>query len=301
VTPIATGARPATCCAFAEIADRRGFAMKHVVLFVAMVITCVIAAAANVEITRAIDFNLFRFKLWLIVPVGAIGMGMLAASGAIVAARVLQIVPTRADAVLMVLVAAATMLLIYYGDYATMTLDDGRKVADLIDFRTYVDLVMTKTHMRIGSGRHDTGEVGNFGYALAAIEFVGFLLGGAFAFSIIKGLPRCAECGAYLRTLKTRKSNEMTIDEVGHLIDAFRSGDINTAQKATSWAPPDRTFERKAQRATVTFRLLGCPKCQAEAVTASVNVFNGKTWTTVTALKSRRDLPLGLSWVHQFA
>jgi len=34
-----------------------------------------LAAAANVAITRLIDLNLFTFKLWFVIPVGAIGMG----------------------------------------------------------------------------------------------------------------------------------------------------------------------------------------------------------------------------------
>jgi len=213
--------------------------MKHAVLFVAMVITCLLAAAANVAITRLIDLNLFTFKLWFVIPVGAIGMGILAASGAIIAARTLHIVPTVTDAVLMVVIAAATMVLIYYGDYATLTLDDGRKVADIVSFGTYVDLMLTKTHMRIGTTRVDTGEVGVFGYALGAIEFAGFLLGGAAAFGIIKGLPRCAECGSYQRKLKTKKSKEMTFDEAGKVIDTFRSGDLNAVQHAVAWTPPE--------------------------------------------------------------
>lgn len=275
--------------------------MKHAVLFVAMVITCLLAAAANVAITRLIDLNLFTFKLWFVIPVGAIGMGILAASGAIIAARTLHIVPTRADAVLIVVIAAATMVLIYYGDYATLTLDNGRKVADMVSFGTYVDLMLTKTHMRIGTTRVDTGEVGVFGYALGAIEFAGFLLGGAAAFGIIKGLPRCAECGSYQRKLKTKKSKEMTFDEAGKVIDTFRSGDLKAVQRAFEWAPPERTFDRKAEKAVVIFNLLACPKCSTEAVTAKVNAFNGKEWNFVTSLASRRELARGLSWRHQFA
>jgi hypothetical protein len=274
--------------------------MRHAVLFVAMVITCLLAAAANVAITRLIDLNLFTFKLWFVIPVGAIGMGILAASGAIIAARTFHIVPTVADAVLMVVIAAATMVLIYYGDYATLTLKDGRKVSDLIGFVDYVDLILTRTHMRISTGHLDTGEVGAFGYALGAIEFIGFLLGGAATFGIIKGLPRCVECGSYLRKLMSRKTKELTYDEADKVIGAFRSGDLNAVRQAMTWAPPERKLDRKEQKAVITFSLLGCPKCATEAVTASVNAFNGKEWNVVTSLASRRELTRGLTWRHQF-
>ena len=86
--------------------------MKHVTLLIAMAITCILAAVANVIVTRMIGLNIFTFKLWFIVPAGAIGVGMLGASGAILAARYFNIQPTIIDAMLMVVVAAATMVLI---------------------------------------------------------------------------------------------------------------------------------------------------------------------------------------------
>src|ERR1700730_1534487 len=141
--------------------------MKRIILLIAMAITCILVAVANVIITRMIGLNIFTFKVWFVVPMGAVGVGILGASGAILAARYFHIQPTIIDAMLMVLVAAVTMSLIYYLDYATFVLDDGRKASDLVDFTSYVDLILTKAHMRVGRGNVDTGEVGQMGYALA--------------------------------------------------------------------------------------------------------------------------------------
>src|SRR3981081_3553710 len=88
----------------------------------------------NLIVTRMIGINMFTYKFWFVIPAGAIGVGMLGASGAILAARYFQIKITIIDAILMVVVAAATMVLIYYLDYATLVLDDGRKASDLVDF-----------------------------------------------------------------------------------------------------------------------------------------------------------------------
>jgi hypothetical protein len=275
--------------------------MKHVILLVAMAITCVLAAVANVIITRMVGINIFTFKLWFIIPAGAIGVGMLGASGAILAARYFHIQPTIIDAMLMVVVAAATMVLIYYLDYATFVLDDGRRASDLVDFSKYVDLVLTTAHMRIGRAGRDTGEVGQMGYYLAGIEFIGFLIGGAATFFLIKGLWRCADCGSYLRKLKTKKTKELTFDEASKVIELFKAGDLETVQKVMAWSPPDRTLDRKEQKALVTFSLLGCPKCKTEVISASVNAFNGKEWKDVPALTTRRDLSGGLSLRDQFA
>jgi hypothetical protein len=122
--------------------------MKHIFLLVAMVITCILAAVANLIVARMTGINIFTYKLWFVIPAGAICVGMLGASGAILAARYLQIKPTIIDAILMVVVSAATMIFIYYLDYVTLILDDGRKASDLVDFAKYVDLVLTNVNRR---------------------------------------------------------------------------------------------------------------------------------------------------------
>ena len=261
----------------------------------AMAITCILAAVANVVISRTIGINVFTLKVWFVIPVGAVLVGMLGASGAILAARYFNIVPTILDAVFMVIIAAATMLLIYYLDYVTLILDDGRKASDLIGFASYVDLVLTKSHMRVGrAGQIDTGEVGQFGYALAAVEFAGFLIGGAATFLFIKGMARCADCGSYLRKLKTKRTKELTFDETDKVVNLFVRGDLETVQGVLAWAPGERKLG-KSQKALITFDLLECPKCRTEAITAKVQIFNGREWKDVPSLASRRNLISGLS------
>jgi len=209
-------------------------------LLIAMAITCFLVAVANVIVDRMIGINIFTFRFWLVIPAGAFLVGMLGASGAILAARYFNIIPTVFDAVLMVVIAAATMLLIYYLDYATLVLNDGRRASDLIDFASYLDLVLTTSHLRVGRVGADIGEVGQIGYALALIEFVGFLAGGAATFLLIKRLPRCMDCGSYLHKLKTKRTKELTLDETGKVIDLFNRGDIETMNGLLVWAPPER-------------------------------------------------------------
>ena len=68
-----------------------------------------------------------------------------------------------------------------------------------------------------------------------------------------------------------------------------------------AWAPPDRTLDRKSEKALIVFNLLGCPKCKTEVIVASVSAFNGKEWKDVPSLTSRRHLTSGLSLRDQFA
>lgn len=276
--------------------------MKHLPLILAMAITCVLVAVANVVIDRIVGINFFTFKVWFIIPVGAIVVGMLGASGAILAARYFNIFPTILDAALMVVIAAATMVLIYYLDYATLVLDDGRRASDLVDFSTFVNLVLTTSHMRIGRGAGvDTGEVGQMGYFLALIEFVGFLVGGAATFGFIQGLPRCAECGSYLRKLKTKKTAELTLEEGEQMLGLFKQGDLTTVQQLITWVPGERKFDPISKRAIITFDLHGCPKCKTEMIAAKVKAYNGKQWSDIPSLETRRSLASGSSLRDQFA
>lgn len=274
--------------------------MKHAILLIAMAITCLVAAVANVIIARTTGFNIFAFHLWFIVPAGAIGIGMLAASGAILAARYFNIRPTLVDAVLMVIVAAATMALIYYLDYTTIVLSDGRRIADLVDFGTFVDVRLTKTHMRIGRTAVDVGEVGQMGYYLAGLEFLGFLIGGGATFFMIKGLWCCAACGSYLRKLKTKTTKELTLDEAGQIRELFGGVDLEAMQELMAWAPPKRTLDPKEKKARITYHLFGCPTCKAEVLSVNVAAFDGKMWKAVPSLTRRRDLSSGLSMRDQF-
>ena len=56
---------------------------------------------------------------------------------------IFNIHPNLSDMVLMVLVAAVTMVFIYYLDYATFVLQDGRRASAFIGFFDFVDTVFT--------------------------------------------------------------------------------------------------------------------------------------------------------------
>jgi hypothetical protein len=270
--------------------------MRHFAIIIGLAVTCVLTAVANVIVARMTGLNVFTMKVWVILPVGAALVGAAAASGGILAARLFHAAPTKIDAAMMVLCAAFTMWLIYYLDYMTMVLDDGRKVSNFISFQDYVDLVITKAHMRIGRAQTDTGEVGQFGYWLAVVEFIGFLVGGFSAFAIVKDMPRCSTCGAYFRKLKLKNSGVVTPIEAEKLLEFFREGHAGAVTQVLNWKPPpERQFGKGEKAATLTYELLGCPKCKTEKIVAKVRVFNGKQWIDVPSSTTSRDLSGGLS------
>ena len=79
--------------------------MKRLILLAAMALTCALTAVANVVLTRIIDFNPFTFTAWFIVPVGAIGVGVLGTSGLAIATRLFNIKPKPIDYVPVLMIA----------------------------------------------------------------------------------------------------------------------------------------------------------------------------------------------------
>jgi hypothetical protein len=206
--------------------------MKRLAILIGIAITSVAAAVGNLVIARMTGFNIFSLKLWFIFPAGALIVGVAASSGGLLAARLFNAAPKIIDAVFMAMLAAMTMFLIYYLDYFTAVLDDGRRVSSIATFAQYVDFELTTAHMRVGRGARDVGEVGQFGYWLAISEFVGFFLGGLCVFFILLAMERCRTCKAYLRKLKSKKSKETVLLDFqrGELASCVRSASLETSK-----------------------------------------------------------------------
>jgi hypothetical protein len=268
--------------------------MKRLLLILAVATTCVLAAVGNVALARWANFNLFALLLWYVVPAGAVLVGMIAASGGAIAARLLQIRPGLFDSIVMVAIAAGTMVLIYYLDYATQTMSDGRSVSESMSFVAFVDYLLTHTHVRIGrSGNLDTGELGQWGYLLGLVQFAGFVGGGVVVLSLIGSFLRCGECDSYLRRVKSKTSKELTFEEAEGMLEAFRTGDLTTMQNVVSWVPQHRKLT--GERAKITFSLHTCPKCTTELAVATLQAHNGKEWRALPELETRRGLSAGTS------
>lgn len=265
--------------------------MKRVVLELAMIVTCVVAAVANVALAYYAGFNLFGLTLWFIIPVGALIVGAVAASGAIVAARLLDIRPSLWQSIVSAtLIGAATMLLIYFLEYNTLEVR-GTKIRTLVDFWTYLDLSLTKSHMRLGRTRQDLGEAGDLGYLFLLLKLGGFVLGAFFIFTLIRGMAACSRCGAYFKTVRTKKSSDLPIEEAAAVHERFIQGDVTAIQQAVTWPPEPRALNKKEPKARLIYKLCRCPKCALGAVIGTLEVSGGREFKEVKGSKIMRELP----------
>lgn len=257
------------------------------------VATSLLTVAGITLIDLITGFNLFSFSLWFIIPVGAMICGAVAASGYYIASIVLHKRPKPILLLQMVVVAALTQLLIYYAEYAMLTVD-GTPASSLISFPDYMDLVLTKTHYKAGRAMQiDAGEVGSFGYWLAALDFIGFIAGAVFLYLYLTKRAFCEACGKYFSTLKAKTDLFETHEEFADYYDGEFSDPVDSQEFAerVHW---ERHHDAAQGSIKLSTKVLGCPSCAEQIVSETVDVFNGKEWKAVNELARSVRMPEGM-------
>lgn len=262
-------------------------------------VTSILVAIANVAVSNITGFNLFGFSMWFIIPAGAVCIGAAAASGYYFSSLYFHKKPTWFLVFQMVIIAGLTQFLIYYLEYATLVLDDGRKASDLVDFAAYLDISLTKAHYRIGRAAHDTGEVGEFGYTLAMIQFVGFLLGGAGVSVMLWTKDTCGRCSSYLRPLAQKTKEFSGTDSCLGYYDQLFLHDVDSPEFA-SMIQVEPVSGDNSGSIIVTTDLLGCPTCGDQLIHEKVEVANGDKLKNIRELERKVAIPEGVDLVPVF-
>lgn len=262
--------------------------------------TSILIALAEVAVTRMTGFNFFTFSVWLIVPAGALFTGFAAASGYYFGSLYFHKRSSKALLVQMVLIAGATQLLIYWVGYVTMIFDDGRKVADFVPFAEYMDVILTKAHYSVGRSRTDTGEVGDLGYWLAGLQFLGFLVGGLCIFSYLSAKRICIKCNLYLRHLAGNEKRFVDAPTASGYFDrlfTFPVGGPDFVALIRSHETVDKPIHGALQ---VSTSLLGCPTCKDQIIAEKVQGFNGQDWKDLSKLDRITNLQPGIDLTTVF-
>ncbi len=144
---------------------------------------------------------IYTWTIWLVVPAGALLAGFAGASGYYAGSRFFGHRPTRLLLLNIVVASVATFLVVNYLSYVTMQID-GKQVSDHLPFWQYLDIAIRSSSMefrfrgaiKLGS----TGELGSWGYAVAALQVIGFAVGGFAIYRILVTTPYCNNCSRYL-------------------------------------------------------------------------------------------------------
>ncbi|WP_395015335.1 hypothetical protein [Dongia sp.] len=263
-------------------------------------VTSLITAAIVALIEHYTGFGIFSFSLWFVIPVGAICTGIAAASGYYFGSLYFHIRPNALLLAQMVIVAGLTAILIYYVQYATLVLDDGRRVSDYLSFGDYLDIVLTSAHYRVGRAlQADVGEVGDYGYALAALQFIGFLLGGFAIGGFLLGHPTCTKCGKYLRVLARSQKLFGGANEISAYRGALFSSPLNSPEFAEL---AKAKHKAKIVKGSWQMNLMvrGCSDCKSQTFSSNCQVFDGDNWKSVDELNQNALIPDDVDLRHVF-
>ena len=255
--------------------------------------TSILVAIADVAVARMVDFDFFTLSIWVVVPVGALLTGFGAASGYYFGSLYFHKRANKTLLVQMVLIAGFTQILIYWLGYATMVLDDGRKVSDLMPFGQYLDISLTSAHYRFGRTMADTGEVGSFGYWLAVIQFIGFLAGGLAVYGYLRAKAVCQTCNLYLRPLVKKRRTYANLEEASAYYDNLFAHPVDGEEFASLIRSNAKVAKPEQGAFRIDTSVLACPKCKGQMFEEKVVVFNGKEWKPADKLTRRVQMPEG--------
>jgi hypothetical protein len=257
-------------------------------------VTSVATALVVTLINMWTGFNLFTLSILFIIPAGAGLCGFAAASGYYLAAKHLHHRPSSALLIQMLVIAAFTQVLIYWLEYRSMTVD-GVLVSNFATFGQYLDVTLTTAQVRMGrAGQIEGGEVGSFGYWLALIDFIGFVIGGAVVYMTLKAQPTCGDCEKYLRPALKKADSFADLEDLAPYYDNVYSNAVDSSEFA---AHVGREFSAgKAEQGTLnlTTVVYECPNCFGQSVMETVQVFNGSDWKDVDELKRFLKMPSGV-------
>jgi hypothetical protein len=266
---------------------------RYLIVSAIGVAVAILVAAAEAVIQSLTGYNIFGFSLFVFVPVGAILTGLAAASGYYFACKWLQLRPSISLLAQMIVVAALTNLLIYYFEYVALTWGDPR-ATDLEVFAWYLGEYITHQNLAVGRGQMSMGEVGDFGYWLAAIDFVGFLIGGGIMVSMLLGAPTCKECTLFYQTRAKRNRFFYSIWEAKRYYDGLFSQPVDSAEFAAQCSLGDSSIRMAGPGAVhITTTLYCCPSCKGQAWADQGKSSDGRNWVNNSSINRLIVLPKG--------
>jgi hypothetical protein len=284
--------------------EQEGSGGSGVVVVLAGLITTALTLAGVYFISSNYEeVNIMGWYLWFIVPAGAIGVGVLAASGYGILSWLTGV---RISASLLVAVLGFQIAAYFAGQYIEFYLldliyDDGTTVP----FFAYFDIMARSFSWAQDDGSSGT-PFGVWGYAFRLLEVAGFAGGGLIAPLILSDVPYCGTCQRYMKgaghvllpaSIEVRKIKKDDIegqriyDE--ELEQAYQAGlqlaeaiagmaDSGNATGVRDALAPHREHQKKFGKLPIRIRisLSACKQCMAGKMTMSLLAGQGDKTST---------------------
>jgi len=261
---------------------------QNLVLALFGAVTSAITAAILVLVELKWGMVFYSHTIWGIIPLGAGGAGLAAASGYYFGSRLLNIRPGRDLVVGITAISAGTFFFIYWLKYVFMTVD-GRQVSDGIRYWDFLNYTITHTALKFGigavffDGSVNIGPGG--GYLFAALQILGFAFGGYVIYMYLVRLPYCENCGLFFKDKGSQTryfpdTNTATASTKEFLakVDTKRFQDSIQTHAKTGAAKPSGQKMFKS-----SIELKRCDGCEKHYLHFGVKRWvNSKKWKNIT-------------------
>lgn len=243
------------------------------------------------------DFAIYTWMFWFVVPAGAIACGFAAATGYWIGARLFNHRPSRGLLVNIVLVSLTTFFAIHHFHY-THDKVGGVPVEKLMSFGDYLTAVTENmTYKSSGGSSSDGGmELGKLGWGVAALQVIGFSIGGFIVYGVLTSVPYCDRCAKYLSDRKTRiakwKDPTAWHPAFEQVAAHLQEGNLQGALDAHA---PMGESRKLSIGSMLTFELRKCPGCENRRLRLTAQQRNGNQWAQTARVDIPTEEPLRLT------
>jgi len=194
-------------------------------------VTSVATAVILALLEQKWGIALYSFTFWFIIPAGAIGCGIVAASGYYFGARLFNHRPTGVLLLNVVAISVSTFFLVHYLSYYFMTVD-GRVIRDYMEFSDFLATTLSHQSIQFGYATGPAIEIGPLGYLYALLEIGGFAVGGVAVYRYLKGLAYCDRCSKYFAKKETQARYWADADKLAEAVSQMRQCAIENQPQA---------------------------------------------------------------------
>lgn len=230
------------------------------------------------------DFAVYTWMAYVIIPMGTILCGIVAAIGYWIGARLFNHRPSRLLMLNIVLVSLTTFFSIHELDYSH-TWVKGVPLSEVMSYPTY--LVKVTENMRYKSMSHssstgdDGTELGKWGWGVAVLQVAGFCLGGFLVYGLLASATYCERCSMYYKRVWHRAIKWKEIGALGQgykrLEQLIQAGKLQTAIDQH----PTMGDGGRMSNGTLGMTLTKCPGCENRQLQLLAQFQRGNQCTTV--------------------
>ena len=188
-----------------------------------------------------------------------------------------------------ILVSVFTYFAVHYLDYIALEIED-TPVREFLSFGEYMDISIRSTSMEfmrrgVATGA-ETGELGNLGYGIAALQVLGFAFGGLGVYGYLVSRPYCRRCSRFMfrKGLQTRYTDDPkgVQASTAQVYSSIDSGDVRGAIQIHSLFGNREYAEDRYLRSWI--EIMDCRQCGRHWAKYQVEKWARNDWKEIADL-----------------